>query len=338
MARVPKAYIQKLAERLAPGAERAFTRWVLSVRSRTALDEIERAIQGPSLAGFEAKLKADFEASGFARQITKATIAGGEATAPLVPAALAGGNQMLRISFGIQNPYAIRATRESAQRVTEIGKSVMEAIRAEIRDGVRAGLGPRAIARQVRPLIGLTTGQKEWVKSARSRLASTDPDDLRAYLRMRLRDKRFDGHVYTALRTGSPIPMDKAVKMGNRYAERALKYRSEVIARTETLEALQAGQRALWDKAMGEGFVAPDMLVKQWVDGGDARVRESHRNVEGGAWIPMSQDFVLSSDVSAREPRDPSLPKEETIQCRCTMIIRVDPNAPARRVDPAAVS
>jgi hypothetical protein len=67
--------------------------------------------------------------------------------------------------------------------------------------------------------------------------------------------------------------------------------------------------------------------VKVWVTMQDERVRESHREADAQA-VPANLRFILENPATGTRslcahPRDPNLPIEERINCRCS-----DPQVP----------
>jgi len=89
--------------------------------------------------------------------------------------------------------------------------------------------------------------------------------------------------------------------------------RGRVIARTEVITA---SNKASQHGAKQTGLT----LEKEWFDSNDARVRRSHRAVDGQR-VPMDDVYTWTSpevgQVSARFPADPQLPAAERINCRC---------------------
>jgi hypothetical protein len=96
--------------------------------------------------------------------------------------------------------------------------------------------------------------------------------------------------------------------------------RPTVVARTETIGALNAGRQGAFTEVaydLGEPF------EKQWLAtmAGEAarRTRPTHREADGQR-VPLSQPFIVGG-FPGMFPGAPELPAEEAIQCRCTMLI-----------------
>jgi hypothetical protein len=86
------------------------------------------------------------------------------------------------------------------------------------------------------------------------------------------------------------------------------KARAQVIARTETVGALNAGE---YLAATGSGI----MRSKTWITQADGRVRPSHA-AQNNLTIPLADVFPNG----LRFPHEPGAPADEVIQCRCTML------------------
>lgn len=92
------------------------------------------------------------------------------------------------------------------------------------------------------------------------------------------------------------------------------------IATRFGVPAIQRVLDMLEDAARGN---APE--VKTWVTMGDERVRDSHREADAQA-VPANLRFILENPVTGKRslcdhPRDPNLPVEESINCRCTDVL-----------------
>lgn len=93
--------------------------------------------------------------------------------------------------------------------------------------------------------------------------------------------------------------------------------RAVVIARTETIGALNAGRSEAF-KTVAEDD--PDAgLEKFWLATDDSRTRPTHNHAEGQR-VPVGQPFIVGG-AELQFPGDPSGPPQEVIQCRCTMLL-----------------
>lgn len=134
----------------------------------------------------------------------------------------AGGNSVMSQRIKKQerfDPIGIEAikwtTEHGAELVVEITTETMLGIGAYIKDGINAGKSISAIARELRPLVGLTTRQILAVANYHEMLILERPE-------------------YTAA---------KQREMAEVYARRLHRRRAEMIARTETAFSLAEGQR-----------------------------------------------------------------------------------------------
>lgn len=92
--------------------------------------------------------------------------------------------------------------------------------------------------------------------------------------------------------------------------------RATVVARTETMGALNAGRQDAF-AAVAEELARP--FEQMWVATLDKRVRHTHRSADGQR-VPTGQPFIVGG-ASLRFPGDPMGPGKEVIQCRCTTIL-----------------
>lgn len=223
------------------------------------------------------------------------------------------------IDFDLVNERAINAMRGNRLRlVTAINNQQRETIRTAILEGMQEGMNPRDIARRFRDSIGLTPNQQRAVDNYRKALSGLD----RRALERALRDKRFDSTVLNAIESGKKLDAAQINKMVGRYYDRMLKYRSEVIARTEALRAVHQGAETMYLQAIDEGELSADQLTREWNTAKDERVRGSHRAMHGQVQ-PFGQPFISGKGNALRYPGDPEAPPEETIQCRCSVGTRM---------------
>jgi hypothetical protein len=134
------------------------------------------------------------------------------------------------------------------------------------------------------------------------------PDELFNELRTVLKD---------GTKEGVPIPdlaefIEKELLNGN--AE-VWKNRGVVVARTEVIGANNGGQfQAFQDLGKDIG----DVYVKRWLATHDHRTRATHR-VADGQTVPIAAPFTVGG-FPAMFPGEKTLPPQESIQCRCSVL------------------
>lgn len=119
-------------------------------------------------------------------------------------------------SFDVLNVEAVKAAEKfCATLVREVSQKTKEGIRTFISMGIKEGKSMTKIARELRPLVGLTEGQTESIMNYRILLEDKEkfPD---------LFDESIDGKV-------------------QRYSDQTHRLRTETIARTETARAQNIG-------------------------------------------------------------------------------------------------
>jgi hypothetical protein len=92
--------------------------------------------------------------------------------------------------------------------------------------------------------------------------------------------------------------------------------RATVIARTETIGALNAGRFDAFNAVAEE---TGDKFESFWLATSDSRTRKTHRAAEGQR-VPLGQPFIVGG-FELRFPGDPTGPAQEVIQCRCTTLL-----------------
>jgi uncharacterized protein with gpF-like domain len=132
--------------------------------------------------------------------------------------------------------------------------------------------------------------------------------------------------VARAIKAGKPISQVDIDRITSRYADRALIYRGNVIARTESLTALRAGRRQGIEQAIAQGAINPNLTSREWDSSGDRRVRRDHRIMDGNRVQGMNEPYRLPDGSRMMYPGDNSLgaPAKQTAQCRCTERFIVD--------------
>jgi hypothetical protein len=91
--------------------------------------------------------------------------------------------------------------------------------------------------------------------------------------------------------------------MVQRYAERFVKHRSEVIGRTEAMRAVNQGNEEAYRQAIADGTINADQLRREWRTRLDGRERRTHEFLNGQVrgW---GETWVTENGV-LRYPGDP---------------------------------
>ena len=100
-------------------------------------------------------------------------------------------------------------------------------------------------------------------------------------------------------------PLERAMR-------RAVRFRARVIARTTTMDAATYGQDEAWNKAVEEGYLNPNKVVRVWQVGYDERLCPICRPL-GGKTAGIGKPFPIQGGL-IRPPAHP--------QCRCSLSMR----------------
>ena len=246
---------------------------------------------------------------------------------------LTRGSTIGRILFSLGNPRAQQFLAEqSSGLITNIAEDVRENIRRMLDLNVGLGNNPRqtaldivgrvnnATGRREGGIVGLTTNQSTWAESAREQLESLDS----GYFGRKLRDRRFDSTIRKAIEAKKPLDTTQIRRVLNAYKRRLLKLRGNMIARTESIRALNAGRyEALAQLVENQGVEERHISLK-WDTTGDFRVRDLHVAMDEQKRT-FGQPFTSPTGARLRYPGDSALGAsgEDTINCRCFMEQRV---------------
>lgn len=337
MARDTRRAFMALLDQLEPQVQKAFLEAFDDIRSPARLTALEAAIERADVQGVlgALNLRDEFFAP-LDRQIEQAFFQGGAyqlAGLPKKPSTLGGP---LVVRFDHRNPRAERWVRlRTTTLIREIVEDQRIAIAQVIERGIAEGRNPRGVAldlvgrvdrgsnRRTGGLVGLTSRQMGYVEATRAELR--DPDLMRAYFKRSLRDKRFDRTVAKALREGRPVSEADILKISGRYSDRLLFHRGETIARTETIQALNAGRDEAIEQLIESGEMPRQAVKHKWSATLDGRTRHLHRTMHGQE-VVQGQPFTSPTGAQLLFPGDTSLGAggQDTINCRCYAQVSVD--------------
>lgn len=288
----------------------------------------------------------DMDASRFARferAIYDTWNQGGQAHVNGMPALRDGDGNLVHFSWGVRNVAAEQAIRNHAATLVDgLVDEQLTVTRMVLVDGLSRGQNPRQTALQLVGPINRATGAREGgiiglsspsVTTANKiymGLRTGDEQAMRDYLGYTLRDKRFDGHVRRALEAGKTVPAGAVDRITTAYTNRALKYRADNIALTETNIALAQAKTDAFQQQINAGKLDAQDVTKTWGVSVSKEKREDHLAMVGQS-IPFGELFTLPDGTQCTGPHDPNLPAKHLVGCMCIMDMTVDFTAQALR-------
>ncbi len=211
-----------------------------AVRDAMGDDEVLAAVLREPMDSFSSGI------SRLADDFSGALTSGGRAAAVQIRTAGFPSSGSVDYSFNRLDPRSIAFAREQAGAlITEVTGKDRAILQQVLVDGVRQGKAPKSLAADLRDTLTLTSRQA----------ASTQAvyEGTRAALLEQ-------GSTISAAEAGAERARDKAY-------ERALRARSETIARTEISRAQNAGTFLGWQQAIETGFASPDSRKRWMADG-----------------------------------------------------------------------
>ena len=298
--------------------QRAFQEGVRFIQNQNTLEEIASLLE-------QGRFDEALEGLDAAAALIASQYGTSYRTAADEAAAFLSTGLVATVAFDATNERAVAAIRANRLRlIREFTQQQRDVTRAALTAGITRGENPIQQARTFRDSIGLTTRQWRAVENYRSLLtAGRDGAPSTEALARALRDGRSDRSVRRAIRQGDMLSASQIDSMVSRYTRRYVKYRSEVIGRTEALRSVHQGTEEMYQQAIELGQFRSDQLERKWNSAQDMRVRDSHQNLNGmirglgETWPGQAGDL--------RYPGDPAAPAEETIQCRCALSTRIMP-------------
>jgi hypothetical protein len=218
----------------------------------------------------------------------------------------------------VQTSVGSEALAQAVERLTTdyfpaIFEQTQAVLERAMADGLRSGMNPRSVAREVRQFVGMTEHDYNIVSSYELALRSGDYTNA---LGRELRDARFDGTLRTAREAGTTLTDEQIAQMTGRYGERLVSWRAETWSRTLTLNAAREGNLVGWRDAAAIAGVDEGQLVKTWVTTLDGRERPEHHDADG-ITVPVDQPFPVDGGVM--------VPGQGVYNCRCTFTVAILP-------------
>lgn len=177
-------------------------------------------------------------------------------------------------TYASQRPEVLTLIRDHAlARTADLAGVAGTTARQVLAEGLRTGTNPRVTARLLVDSIGLHPRQAAAVGRVRARLLAGGASNVEAQV--------------------------------GRYAERQLRTRAETIARTESMQALNEGNRLALAALQADGKLPPGEWEREWVTAPDERVCPECEPLDG-ARAPIGGMFPTGALGPPLHPR-----------CRC---------------------
>lgn len=173
----------------------------------------------------------------------------------------AGDSVGLGGSFDLVNDRAVAWAREHAGNlVAGVNDETRQLVAQVVARGQQGELSPDGIAREIRPLLGLTPAQAQAALNyrdglVRHQIAERFGQDAAGALR--------NSYVLSPWK-GGKLDQQRIDKLYLQYVERQRRYRAETIALTETVRAAEKGKRLAWQAELDSGGGDGMVMVREW--------------------------------------------------------------------------
>lgn len=329
--------IEQLLQEYAPLLQKAFLEGVADLRSNANLSLIVEALERNDI---EAAIKAlNLEPAAFRsfdRALAAVFDAGGVTATAVISSQAARSGLAAVFRFNARDPSAERwLMNHSSSLVTRILDDQRDMVRNVLSAGLRDGINPRTMALNLTGkvnavtglreggLIGLTSVQEQYARTALAELTSGNPALMRNYLSRARRDKRFDRTILAAIRDGEALSASEAERIVGRYRSGLLNLRGETIARLEAKGALHQSEWEAFSQAVGTGKIASSDVKRTWRHVGNEHPRVQHVAMNGQT-VGIDEPFIAPDGTPLMFPCDPSAPVAHTAGCHCQVDTTID--------------
>lgn len=225
-----------------------------------------------------------------------------------------GGRLDLTVSQAIEY-----GQRRAGTLITAIQSQQLGIVREHLGSALRDGIEPARLGRMLRSTTGLSPRQARALENyerglyEKFRTGSTSIP-LRGAGRP-LADQRY---------SVSRLDEQKIQTLVDRYRERLVNYRAEMIARTETMRSANAGAYAEWMAAGRSGLLDLTTARRIWIVTPDDRTCDDCMMLSGQT-VGMTEAFTLQGYAVDGTPLDPVTSEMPPIHpsCRCTTVLEV---------------
>lgn len=332
----PRQELEALVDVFTPRLRDAFLAAIYDIVDNVILQDVIQAIRdGDVERAFQILGYSEAAMRPLIKQLEEAYETGGVLTGATYPRFLSTASGRGVFRFDVRNVRAEAYLRDrSSMLIERLREDVRSNVRTVLQQGMMRGDNPtvtalelvgrydRTSGHRIGGVIGLAKNQVEWVDNFRNKLVNLDPD----YKNNSLRDKRFDRLVDKAIEENRPLSKDDIERMVTRYKDAALKWRGDNIARTESMQALNASEYEAAKQAVDMGALPPENVGREWDATGDRKTRRSHALMDGQT-VGLDEPFVSPlTGAKLMYPGDTSLgaPAEEVAQCRCRQRMKMN--------------
>lgn len=251
------------------------------------------------------------------------------------------------LGFDARAPRAERWARDASSRlITAITEEQRALARSAIQAGVEAGRNPRTTALDLVGRIDRRTGGRVGgiigLDEPRAQLARTVAGRMRTPEGVRSLVIEREGRFVARHRSLPPAVQRRLVRAAAagealtgpdrdlsvmQMRAKFLRDRGETIARTETLNALRAGEAEGFEQLVDSGAVRADQITRAWSSTGDRRTRPDHMEMHGQERRGLTEPFTAPDGSQLRFAGDTGLGASaaQVINCRCSVTYRIAP-------------
>lgn len=202
--------------------------------------------------------------------------------------------------------------------ITGISTDGLSVIRDVLANGYAGGDTPIATARRLRDTLGLAPRQARALDNFREALLNGSARAL---------SYNVGGNMSRVIGAGlrdDTLTSDKIDRLVSGYADRLVAQRAQTVAQTETFRALNAGAQAAWGQIGDALGGSRDNMRRFWVATNDERTRDAHLAIVDMNPDGVGLDEPFDSPLGPiMFPGDPSADPANTINCRCTVVVRL---------------
>lgn len=331
-----------LTAKLEPSLRDAFNAAAQDLKDGVAFADLVRALADGNVEAAIAALNiepASFYAYGTAK--TQAYAQGGAMAATTINAP-AGGNIVFR--FDMANPRAEAWIAENVgQKITgELLPETIDAVRQTIASGYAKGAHPHTIATDIagRVFGGQRTGGILGLDGPRADRLRIVTEGMRTaggvqdlvimgrdgVPRVRYKvNAATEKAILRAYAAGGAVPEAQQIKAAQQYSNKLLSERAQMVARTETGQAVMSARAEEWRQAAEKLGYPPEAISKTWRHGsGSPEARPDHEAMNGKTVQGLNTPFVFPDGAAKQHALDGVGGAKHDAACGCGTDFRLD--------------